>query len=80
MKLSEAKAEVDAELLRALGKFPLWPTDPLHAAQIINEEVGELNSAILQCVYEPDKSTPEDVRAEAIQVAAMSIRFLMSLE
>jgi len=72
--------EVLNEVGRATKKFPTWPTDPLHAFAVLGEEVGELQKAILQSVYEPMKSNPNDVREEAIQTAAMAIRFLMSLD
>lgn len=71
--------DVLAEVARATVKFPTWPTDPLHAVAVLGEEYGELNKAVLQAVYEPHKSTPIDVRDEAIQCAAMAVRFLMSL-
>ena len=69
-----------AELERAIAKFPTWPTDPLHAIAVVNEEVGEAVKAVLQAVYEPHKSGPDEVRAEAIQAAAMAIRFVRSLD
>lgn len=72
--------DVRAELARATRKFPTWPTDPIHAGNVVSEEAGELSKAILQCVYEPHKSGIQDVRAEAIQTAAMAIRFLVSLD
>lgn len=69
------------ELHRATRKFPFWPNDPLHAAAIIGEELGELNQAILQRMYEPSKNVSiEHVRSEAVQVAAMALRFLHSLD
>ena len=68
------------ELARATAKFPTWPTDPLHALAVLGEEFGELTKAVLQSVYEPDKSSPEDVRTEAIQTAAMALRFVASLD
>lgn len=68
------------ELDAATTKFPTWPTDPLHAIAVVNEEVGELNKAVLQCVYEPYKSSYAEVKEEAIQAAAMAIRFVMSLD
>ncbi len=68
-----------AELERATRKFPTWPTDPLHAVAVLGEEAGELTKAVLQAVYEPHKSTPEDVATEAIQTAAMALRFIESL-
>jgi len=71
---------VEAELTRAITKFPTWPTDPFHALAVLGEEVGELTQAVLQTVYEPGKSDFDDVRKEAIQVAAMAIRFIRSLD
>lgn len=71
---------IEAEVKSATNKFPSWPTDPLHAQSILDEEVGELKKAILQVIYEPQKCTIQEVEAEAIQVGAMIVRFLMSLE
>lgn len=68
------------ELERATRKFPTWPTDPLHAVAVLGEEFGELTKAVLQCTYEPYKSGPDDVRKEAIQTAAMALRFVASLD
>jgi hypothetical protein len=68
-----------AELDRATEKFPTWPTDPLHALAVLGEEYGELNKAMLQLVYEPHKTDAQQVRAEAIQTAAMALRLAMSL-
>lgn len=72
--------EVLHELKRAQDKHPTWPTDPLHAVAILGEELGELTQAVLQATYEPHKSTPADVRTEAVQTAAMALRFLVSLD
>jgi hypothetical protein len=77
---SPAMADVVAELNRATTKFPTWPTDPLHAMGVLNEEVGELAKAVLQEVYEPNKNMPGDVRKEALQAAAMTLRFLVSID
>lgn len=70
------------EVASASAKFPTWPTDPLHALAVLGEEYGELNKAVLQMVYEPHKASAslENVRDEAIQTAAMALRFLMSLD
>jgi hypothetical protein len=73
-------AEILSELDRATTKFPMWPDDPLHAVAVINEEVGELNRALVQAMYEPGKLTPDDVRKEAVQSAAMLLRFIASLD
>ncbi|WP_413740815.1 hypothetical protein [Sodalis sp. RH18] len=69
-----------AEIERAMRKFPMWPTDTIHASKIIDEEIGEVSKAVLQAIYEPHKSGPEQVREEAIQATAMCIRFIASLD
>lgn len=71
---------VYTELTRAVDKFPTWPTDPLHALAILGEEFGELTKDVLQMAYEPGKSSAEQVRTEAIQTAAMALRFVASLD
>ncbi len=77
---SSVLAQIEAEIQRATAKFPTWPTDALHAVGVVGEEMGELQKEVMQLTYEPHKSTPESVRKEAVQLAAMSIRFLMSLD
>lgn len=72
--------EVSDEIDRAMFKFPLFPTDPLHALAVLGGKYGELNKAVLQGVYQPDKVTPEQIREEAIQTAAMAVRFIASLD
>ncbi len=72
--------DVVDEIERAVAKFPTWPCDPIHAFAILGEECGELNKAVLQAVYEPHKSTRDDVRAEAVQTAAMAILFIASMD
>jgi len=72
--------QVQAELARAVAKFPTWPTDPLHALAVLGEEFGELTKAMLQFTYEPHKKVSRaDIREEAIQTAAMALRLAMSL-
>lgn len=73
-------AEIYAEVERALKKFPKWPTDPIHAAAVVAEESGELVKAALESTYEPWKGSKENLRAEAVQTAAMCIRFIRSLD
>lgn len=77
---SKVMLEVSMELARAMVKFPTWPTDPLHALAVLGEEFGELTKDALQLTYEPHKTSPENVRKEAIQTAAMAIRFAISLD
>ena len=72
--------EVLAEAARATRKFPTWPSDPLHAVAVLGEEFGELTKAVLQLTYEPHKTSASEVRTEAVQTAAMALRFLASLD
>lgn len=72
--------DVLAEVERASQKFPQWPTDPLHALAVLGEEFGELTQTTLQMVYEPHKTAIHELRAEAVQTAAMALRFLASLD
>ncbi len=71
--------EISKELERAIEKFPTWPTDPLHALAVLGEEYGELVKGMLQLVYEPNKTTIDATRREAIQTAAMVVRLIISL-
>ncbi len=63
-RINEIVDEVVDELFRAREKFPTWPSDPLHAIAVVGEEFGELTKATLQHVYEPQKSSFDDVREE----------------
>lgn len=72
-------AKVFLELVNAVSLHPSWPTDPVHAAAIVAEESGELVQASLQSVYEPHKSGLDNARQEAIQTAAMAVRFVIHL-
>lgn len=78
--LSVIFKSITNELERAHQKFPRWPDDPLHAVGVVNEEVGELSKAVLQQVYEPTKNPADAVRKEAVQAAAMLVRFIASLD
>jgi len=72
--------EIITEVECATEKFPTWPTDPLHALAVLGEKYGELTKAMLQLIYEPHKTTHDEVRMEASQTAAMSLRLAMSLD
>jgi len=60
------------EIKLAELKFPAFPTDPIHAVSIMNEEAGESIQAALQTVY--DNQSVELIKAELIQTAAMCAR------
>lgn len=72
--------DIANELENATRKFPEWPTRVIDAGNVVSEEAGELAKACLQVTYEKDKETMEGVRMEAIQTAAMCIRFLESID
>lgn len=69
------------ELEFALQKFPQFPSDPIHAMAVVNEEAGEATKDALQWTYEPHKQKNKDtLRIELVQTAAMCIRMLCGLE
>lgn len=70
--------DVFEEIRRAEGKFPGWPEDVVHEAAIVAEEAGELMKASLDFYYHR-WPTPERVYDEAVQTAAMALRFLFNL-
>ncbi|MDB4403248.1 hypothetical protein N9204_00270 [bacterium] len=72
--------DVIKETSKAKAKFPKWPTDPIHATAIIAEELGELQKSVIESVYEPYKGSRSNIRTEALQTAAMCLRFLESLD
>lgn len=59
------------ELLRARKKFPTQ--DRMVTLAALTEEVGELNKAILQHLFE-NKPDAHNIYCEAVQVATMAIR------
>jgi hypothetical protein len=72
--------DVLREVNRAIKKFPTWPSDPMHALAVLGEEFGELTKEAVQLTYEPHKTSAASFREEAIQTAAMALRFVMSLD
>lgn len=70
--------EVRREMARAIRKFPTWPTDPMHALGVVTEEHGELAKALLERIYAD--GPVGNVSKEAIQLAAMALRFAGSLD
>lgn len=64
------------DLDSAQAKFPEWPKDHIHKAAIVAEEAGELVQAALKHRYEGGRYY--DMHSEALQTAAMAIRFLLS--
>jgi len=71
------KAVTD-EVKRAEQLHPSWPANMFEAITIITEEVGELAQAALDMKFK--KNSLAHVQEEAVQTAAMAIRFLIHLE
>lgn len=73
--------EFIVELERARRKFPIRKVqdneDLLAMLTAFNEEVGELNKAIIQFLYENKGVSYTDIRMEAIQVGCMVMRVMM---
>ena len=71
-KLAPILGEVTDELIRAKAKFP-----PMHSAHegyaVLLEEVDELWE---QVKLNPAKRNVAEMRKEAIQIAAMALRFI----
>ena len=80
----EILINIGFELESAKSRYPWWPTDVIHAGAIVAEEAGELTQATLDHVYahlnHNGKDTVARMRKEAIQTAAMAIRFLENME
>ena len=72
--------EILVELKRAEKIHPVWPDDPIYAAAIISEEAGEVVKAVNNAVTGKKDGKDSDYRTEAIQCAAMCIRFLKNLD
>lgn len=73
----QALALIDTELEKAKKKHPKWPYDIVHQVSIVTEESGELTKAVNEFVYEG--GTYDALVTEAVQTAAMAIRFLENL-
>ena len=69
--------EILMEVERAHQKHPKWPDCPIKQIAIVSEESGELTRAGNQ--LDEGKGTFDEIRLEAIQTAAVTIRFLMQL-
>lgn len=77
---------IELELRKAKKKHPNWPDHIAAQAGIVCEESGELMKAAMEFKYEKEKDgklikvQKEQIRTEAIQTAAMAIRFLENLK
>lgn len=74
----EIVKEILREVLRAEKLHPKWPSDPVHAGAVLAEEAGEVVKAINNVVTKHNGES--DYATEAIQCAAMCVRFLKNLD
>ena len=70
--VDDVLAEVRAELERAFRKFPRISASAHEAHAVLAEEVDELWDEV-------KANRPIEQRAEAVQVGAMAIRFIVDL-
>ena len=69
--------EIDITLQDAIKKWPNW-VYMSDALNIISEEIGEMIQACNQYNYE--NGDKKEIKKEALQSAAMIIRFLMNFD
>ena len=74
-KLRLALIDVEQELCQVSNKYPAFHS-PHEGYAVLLEEVEELKSEIF---CNPITRSPAAMRAEATQVAAMALRFIMDL-
>lgn len=75
-RVEKAVRQMLVELIRAENLHPVWPEDTLRQIAIMAGEAGEALQAGLH--YAEGRGSLDAVRTEAIQTAAMSIRFLIN--
>ena len=78
MTVDEILESFVLELSSAEQKFPVWPTDLIHAAGIMCEEAGETMQAALDWYYCFDDI--EKLKRELVQVGAMAMRCLKNID
>lgn len=85
-KIAEQAKDFTEGLLKELAyanhKHPGWPVnDAVHASAILNEEAGKLTQASIDHAYGhcPEEETTARMKEKALRVAAMALRFYVSL-
>lgn len=78
--IGEIMIEVGDEVLSAMERYPWWPTDIVHAAAIAAEEAGEVTKGVNNHYWDQGKDSLHEIRKEAIQAAAMYVRFIHNLD
>ena len=77
-KMEEPYKSIKAELSRAEGLYPDYPTNIFMQLAIMHEEAGEVTKATLD--YMTGKHGIQELKDELIQTAAMCVRMLKNLE
>lgn len=77
MTTEQALEAVLNEVNRARAKYPSWPDNIVMAAAIASEESGEVVRSCNSFHWQQGDDSPADIMNEAIQAAAMWIRFLV---
>lgn len=76
--------EIQAERQRQDDKWGVQNHDPITWCAILGEEVGEVNKAALEAYFKKESSrgtkSLKDYREELIQVAAVAVAMIESLE
>lgn len=78
MKMEHIQKEIEDELTRARGNFPLWRLDPIHGTAVVAEEAGEVVQAALD--FYDGIAGAHVLKQELIHTATMAIRFLLNFE
>ena len=87
-----SKGEGENSAKNIMKKHPKWPQDLCRQALVVGEEAGELQQAVLNSVeyseagwdidFAPDRLHYDKLQSrideEAVQVAAMALRFLLA--
>jgi len=79
-RIVKALTEILVELERAEKKHPVWPTDMVHQASVMNGEAGECLKAanhLREGRNTEGKDSLYMVLCEAIQTGAMAMRLLI---
>lgn len=77
--VEELLTEVKTELSKAMTAYPWWPKTIVAQAAIAAEESGEVVKAANNYYWDHDIDTLDDIEQEAIQAAAMFVRFAINV-
>lgn len=75
IEVKRAIINIEMEYRAAIKKHPKWPSNIVESAAIVGEESGELLRAALN--FRNEKGRFYEMHKEAIQTAAMALRFLV---